>query len=118
MMTTSNTIMKVWLDGVTLEVPDVERSLDFYQRIPGALLEHHRPGEFALVRLGAARLGLLNIGASGFHLEISTSDVDQLHAQLSESGLEPLSPPQDRPWGERTFDVLDPDGNRLEFAGG
>jgi uncharacterized glyoxalase superfamily protein PhnB len=22
---------------------------------------------------------------------------------------------RDRPWGERTFDVVDPDGHRLEF---
>lgn len=117
-MTTTSPIMKVWLDGITLEVPDVERSLEFYQRIPGAVLEHHRPGEFALVRMGEARLGLLNIGASGLHLEISASDVDQLHTQLSQAGIEALGPPEDRPWGERTFDVIDPDGNRLEFAGG
>lgn len=108
--------MKVWLDGLTLEVQDVERSLDFYQPIPGAVLEHHRPRDFALLRIGEARLGLLGIGVLGFHLEISASDVDRLHAQLSEAGMEPLGPPEDRHWGERTFDVLDPDGTRVEFA--
>ncbi len=71
-MTTTDS-MNVWLDGITLYVADVERSLKFYQHIPGAVLEHHRPREFALLRLGqATRLGLLGFGPS-FHLEISTT---------------------------------------------
>jgi len=116
-MTSSDTI-KVWLDGITLQVADVERSLKFYQRIPGAILEHHRPDEFALLRLGQARLGLLGFGAPSFHLEISADDIDALHIQLRDAGIKPAGPPQDRHWGERTFDVIDPDGNRIEFAGG
>lgn len=109
---------KVWLEGVTLQVEDVERSREFYQQIPGAALEHHRPGEFALFRLGEARIGLLAFGAPSFHLEISTSDVDELHQQLTGTNLQPQGPPEDRHWGERTFDVIDPDGNRIEFANG
>ncbi len=116
-MTTADSL-KVWLDGITLQVEDVERSLEFYQRIPGAVLEHHRPGEFALLRIGQARLGLLGFGAPSFHLEISTNDVDELHVQLRDAGMKPAGPPQDRHWGERTFDVIDPDGNRIEFAAG
>lgn len=108
----------VWLDGLTLQVADVERSREFYQQIPGSELEHHRPGEFALLRIGQARLGLLGFGAPGFHVEISASDVDQLHGMLTDAGIEPLGPPEDRHWGERTFNVLDPDGNTIEFADG
>lgn len=108
----------VWLDGLTLQVHDVERARRFYQQIPGADLEHHRPGEFALLRIGQARLGLLGFGAPGFHLEISATDVDRLHTVLTEAGMHPTGPPQDRPWGERTFTVVDPEGNHIEFAGG
>ncbi len=116
-MTTTDS-MKVWLDGITLQVADVERSLKFYQHFPGAILEHHRPKEFALLRLGqATRLGLLGFGAPSFHLEISTNDIDKVHLQLR-AGIKPAGPPQDPHWGERTFDVIDPDGNRIEFAGG
>lgn len=110
--------LTVWLDGITLQVEDVERSLGFYQRIPGVVLEHHRPGEFALLRMGEGRLGLLGIGAPGFHLEVSADDIDRLHVQLAQAGMEPWGPPEDRPWGERTFNVTDPDGNLIEFAGG
>jgi len=27
-------------------------------------------------------------------------------------------PPEDRPWGERTFFMSDPDGNTIELAAG
>lgn len=117
-MTTNETPTQVWLEGLTLQVHDVELSRAFYQRIPGAVLEHHRPGEFALFRIGTACLGILGFGAPGFHVEISTDDVDGLHQVLSDSGMRPEGPPEDRHWGERTFDVVDPDGNRLEFAAG
>jgi len=87
-MTTTNSTSTVWLDGLTLQVTDVERAQ-----------------------------GRLGFGAPGFHVEISTDDVDRLHTELSEAGMRPDGPPEDRHWGERTFDVVDPDGNRIEFAG-
>ena len=116
-MTATDSTTSVWLDGLTLQVTDVERALAFYRLIPGAELEHHRPGEFALLKIGQGRLGLLGFGAPGFHVEISADDVDRLHGELSEAGIRPEGPPEDRHWGERTFDVVDPDGNRIEFAG-
>ena len=116
---------KAWLDGVTLEVKDVERSLEFYRHVPGVDLEIHHPGEFALLRVGEAHINLLWIGAPGlffggtrgFHLEVLTKDLTGLHRQLSQAGIKPLGPPKDRHWGERVFDVIDPDGNHIEFGG-
>lgn len=114
--------MQTALTGVTLHVDDVERSRDFYLRIPGAVLVQHRPGEFALVRIGEQQLGLLAAsvlpeGSPGFHMEISAtrSDVDALYEQVRAAGIEPDGPPADRWWGERTFHVADPDGNTIEF---
>lgn len=114
--------MQVSLEGLTLHVTDVERALAFYARLPGAVVAQHRPGEFALLQIGKARLGLLNRrylppSAPGFHLEISTVDsgVDELYQQVRAGGIEPDSPPANHPWGERTFLVADPDGNQVEF---
>jgi catechol 2,3-dioxygenase-like lactoylglutathione lyase family enzyme len=114
--------METSLTGLTLHVEDVERSRDFYKRIPGAALVHHRRGEFALFSVGGGRLGLLSArflakGAQSFHIEISStlSGVDELHAALRDAGIEPDGPPANRSWGERTFHVSDPDGNRIEF---
>ena len=62
--------MHVSFKGLTLHVRDVERARDFYLRIPGVVLEDDRPGQFALLRIGDTLLGLLRLGAPGFHLEL------------------------------------------------
>ena len=56
-------------------------------------------------------------GAPAFHMEVSSTleDVDALHDQVLAAGLEPDGPPANRSWGERTFHLSDPDGNRIEF---
>lgn len=115
--------MDISLAGLTLHVEDVERSRDFYMRIPGAVLLQHRPGEFALLQFGAGRLGLLTnryvggAGGPGFHVELSASlaGVDSVYEQVRANGIEPQEAPTDRSWGERTFHVSDPDGNLIEF---
>ncbi|HEV3164271.1 MAG TPA: VOC family protein [Isosphaeraceae bacterium] len=104
------------LEGLTLHVADVDRSLEFYKRIPGVSVLFERPGRFALLQVGKGRLGLLNYDAGRFHVEFETSDLNAAYEELRASGLEPLSPPTDRPWGERDFLVTDPDGNVLEFG--
>jgi lactoylglutathione lyase len=43
-------------------------------------------------------------------------DVDAEHARLVEAGVRVLAAPTDRPWGERTLHVADPDGNVVELA--
>ncbi len=106
------------LEGLTLHVLDVERSREFYERIPGANLVGHRPGEFAVFQIGDGLIGLLNWKQRGFHVEIGASDLDGVYRDLRAAGLEPSSPPRQRPWGERTFNLLDPDGNQLEFQDG
>ena len=43
-------------------------------------------------------------------------DVDAEHARLQAAGVCVLAPPTDRPWGERTLHVADPDGNVVELT--
>ena len=108
--------MSINLGGITLHVQDVERSLEFYARIPGAELVVHRPGDFALLKIGNGRLGLLKHGAHSFHIELDTNDLDRMYQQLLDAGVKTQGPPSRRPWGERDLLVLDPDGNMLEFG--
>jgi lactoylglutathione lyase len=107
--------IRTGFQGVTLHVADVERSRQFYELIPGFELAAHRPGEFALFEIGGGLLGLLQLPRGGFHVEIDASDLDGLHEELVTAGLSPASKPLERPWGERTFNLIDPDGNVLEF---
>jgi catechol 2,3-dioxygenase-like lactoylglutathione lyase family enzyme len=109
---------QVSLEGLTLHVADLGRSLSFYSRIPGATVEFHRPGLFAMVRIGRGRLGLLQRGAGRFHVELEVDDLDAMYETLRRAGIEPKGPPVRHPWGERDFQVIDPDGFVLEFESG
>jgi uncharacterized glyoxalase superfamily protein PhnB len=43
-------------------------------------------------------------------------DVDRLYADLVAGGAKPINTPEDRDYGMRDFDVVDPDGNQLTFG--
>jgi catechol 2,3-dioxygenase-like lactoylglutathione lyase family enzyme len=105
----------VSLEGLTLHVADVERSLEFYTLLPGATVKAHYPGEFALLDIGGKRLGLLKQPNGNFHLELETHDLDALYNYLKELNFLVESPSQ-KSYGEREFVVTDPDGNTVEFA--
>lgn len=47
---------------------------------------------------------------------IFTRDVDAYYAEIIARGATAISPPDDRPYGMRDFDILDPDGNSLCFG--
>jgi catechol 2,3-dioxygenase-like lactoylglutathione lyase family enzyme len=103
------------LEGLTLHVADLERSLAFYSRLPGVDVEFHKPGLFAMLRIGRGRLGLLQRAAGRFHIELETDDLDEFYDAVCKAGIEPQGPPVQHPWGERDFHVVDPDGFELEF---
>jgi catechol 2,3-dioxygenase-like lactoylglutathione lyase family enzyme len=107
--------MSISLAGLTLHVSDVERSLEFYRRLPGAAIMFHLPGRFALLRFGAGRLGLLADQQRPFHVEFEVPDLDAAASELRQLGIQ-ADGPTVRPWGERDVLVRDPDGNLLEFS--
>ena len=106
--------------GVTLHVQDIQKSLDFYSRIPGAKIVISPQGDkqhkFAMVQIGSGRIGLLSgLPQMKFHLEIDSSDLDDMYETLKKRGFKPEGPPKVRPWGERDMRVMDPDGYMVEF---
>ncbi len=74
---------QVSLEGLTLHVTDLERSLAFYNRLPGAVVEFHKPGLFAMVRIGRGRLGLLQRAAGRFHIELEVDDLDGFYDEAA-----------------------------------
>ena len=107
--------MTVSLVGLTLHVADVDRSLAFYRRLPGATVQFHLPARFALLKLGQGRLGLLADQKRPFHVELEVPDLDAAATELRALAIE-LDGPTQRQWGERDILVQDPDGNLLEFS--
>ena len=109
--------MSVSLEGVSLHVADVEKSVAFYSKLSGAQLIMHRVGEFAKFRIGDGHLQVVAIPQSekSFHIEMNAPDLQALHDNLKAAGIEPDSPPTKRSFGRTNFRVHDPDGNILEF---
>jgi catechol 2,3-dioxygenase-like lactoylglutathione lyase family enzyme len=122
----------VRLDGVTLSVASVRRSMKFYGEKLGFEIVLDAAPDFALVRVGrkgGGTIGLLSLKhavgrktksvtpamRAGVHVELSTSDLDGLYEKLAARGVEFDSPPHDEPW-ERSASARDPDGYAIEIA--
>lgn len=52
---------------------------------------------------------------------VTTEDIDGLYAKTQTTpfqalGIQVSGPPKEHPWGEKSFLLIDPDGNRWEIA--
>lgn len=109
--------MNTSLEGVSLHVADVEKSVAFYSKLPGAQLILHHPGQFAKFKIGDGHVQVVAIPAEekSFHIEMDAPDLHALYEHLKAAGIEPDGPPTKRFFGRTNFRVHDPDGNILEF---
>ncbi len=51
----------------------------------------------------------------GVIMSVPTNDADEKHAALQATGATILAPPEDKPWGWRSFFAVDPNGLVLDF---
>jgi lactoylglutathione lyase len=118
-------------DYTVLIVDDLDRALAFYVQTLGLEL-NHRSGPYAQLRTGVTRLAFYERSAMAetlgtplepaapnapaFELGFFVANVDNAYAELVVSGAEGVTPPADRPWGQRTAYVRDPDGNLIELV--
>jgi lactoylglutathione lyase len=114
-----------------LFVADLERSIRFYRDTIGLPFRFASDtyAEFATV---GAKFGLYArpqlpelIGRSAptdavpwpqGEVAFFVDDPDAEHERLRRAGVDVLAPPTDRPWGERTLHLADPDGNVVELT--
>jgi catechol 2,3-dioxygenase-like lactoylglutathione lyase family enzyme len=130
----SPSLPPVRLEGLTLRVADVARSIEFYGHTLGFAVEIDKAPQFAMIRVGGpggGTIGLLAHDAddpsgsasvtarqrAGIHVELTTDHLDALYAALKRRGVEFVEPPHDEPW-ERSMSLFDPDGYTVEFAQG
>src|SRR6266568_1872090 len=126
--------LEVRLEGLTLRVADVQRSIEFYGNKLGFTVEINKAPQFAMIRVGrppSGTIGLLVHDSSdplgsnsatprqraGIHVELTTDHLDELYEQLKGRGVEFFELPHEEPW-ERSMRVHDPDGYTIEFAEG
>ena len=115
---------------VTLEVADLERATQLYATLFG--LDGQRyPGARHYFDCGGVIVAVLDVSRGGMpptpgpkSLYFAVDDVDAVHARADQLGVlapyrvhgEPASAVITRPWGERSFYVVDPWGNDLCFC--
>jgi len=122
------------MEGLTLAVKDVKRSIEFYGKTLGLSVEMNSAPDFAMIRVGGEGGGTIGLLAerhanrkgvksatraqhAAIHVELSTDDLDKLYKRLKARGVRFHEPPHDEPW-ERAMQALDPDGYTIEIAQG
>ena len=114
--------------SVILYVADLDASIAFYRDVIGFTLKfsEHGYAEFLTegTKLGLYERSMLSGligreasgGGSGGEVLFEVEDVDAWAERLSAQAVPILSGPTDRPWGQRTLHVEDPDGFVVELA--
>jgi catechol 2,3-dioxygenase-like lactoylglutathione lyase family enzyme len=107
------------ISAVTLAVLDMPRSVAFYRAL-GLVVSYGGPdAPFTTMRAGQAVINLSRAsdltGGGWTRVILRVQGVDALRQALVETGLSP-EPPRDAEWGERYFELLDPDGVVISFA--
>jgi catechol 2,3-dioxygenase-like lactoylglutathione lyase family enzyme len=126
--------MKIRMEGFTLTVADVAKSVAFYTGKLGFACKWNAAPHFALLQIGGPQGGTIGLLAwteakkdgalktsakqkRAIHVELSTDDLDGLYQALRKKGVKFHAPPHDEPW-ERSATAFDPDGYSVEFAQG
>lgn len=113
-----------------LTATDLARSIAFYRDVLGFMVadEWREGGALAGVELKAGTITLIlnqddfakgrdRQKGVGFRLWCHTAqDVDRFAAQIEERGGVLDQEPKDMPWGDRIFQISDPDGFKLSFV--
>jgi predicted enzyme related to lactoylglutathione lyase len=115
---------------VNVEVADLERATELYRELLGIEGERHR-GARHYFDCGGVILGVIDISQGGMpptagpkSIYFAVDDVDAVHERAARLGVlapyqvhgEPAADVLVRPWGERSFYVVDPWGNDIGFC--
>jgi catechol 2,3-dioxygenase-like lactoylglutathione lyase family enzyme len=115
---------------VTLEVANLDEAARFYGQLLGHVGKRH-PGARHYFECGGVILAVLDPTAGGLSptpgpksLYFAVHNLDAVHARAKGLGAlapykvhgQPAAEPIERPWGERSFYVVDPWANDLCFV--
>ena len=115
---------------VTLEVDDLDVATELYRELLGIQGQRH-PGSRHYFDCDGTILAIIDVSRGGLtptpgpkSLYFAVNDVDATHDRAARLGVlapyqvhgEPAGEVIERPWGERSFYIVDPWGNDLCFC--
>ncbi|SRR6266480_5043485 len=107
------------ISAVTLAVGKMAESVAFYQKLGLDIAYGGPEALFTTMRAGQSVINLRQVpvsaGNAWSRVILRVRGVDALHRDLVQKGLRPTTP-QDADWGERYFEIPDPQGVVISFA--
>ncbi|HEY7253830.1 MAG TPA: VOC family protein [Methylomirabilota bacterium] len=107
------------ISAVTLAVRDMAESVAFYRAIGLDVTYGGPDASFTTLRADQAVINLRRASAAGDNswsrVILRVRGVDALHRELTARGLMAAAP-RDAEWGERYFEIRDPQGVVISFA--
>jgi catechol 2,3-dioxygenase-like lactoylglutathione lyase family enzyme len=107
------------ISGVTLAVRQMAESVEFYRKLGFDVSYGGPEAPFTTMRAGQSVINLRQAASSGGsswnRVILRVRGVDALHRDLVEKGLGPTAP-RDAEWGERYFEIPDPQGVVISCA--
>ena len=108
---------------VAIPVSRIDASRHFYEAVLGIAVDDTVPSRLyfhcdgvILALIDWTVEGRDNLQPTPDNVYFATRELDALYDRAVVAGARILSPIETRPWGERSFYCLDPDGNRLCFV--
>ena len=122
--------MRITASAISLNVPDETASAAFVQKHFGFTQDMAADGFVSLSREDAGfnliflrtgletfqPAGMRNSSAGGLLVAFVVDDIDAEYARLQAEGVEIATPIQTEPWGERFFQVADPNGVIIQLV--
>jgi predicted enzyme related to lactoylglutathione lyase len=108
---------------IAIPATQIDRSRAFYEVVLGVEADDTVPSRVyfhcggvivAVIDWAVEPLGPFR--STPEHLYLATDDLDAAHRRAASVGARHLTDIERRPWGERSFYCVDPDGNRLCFV--
>jgi catechol 2,3-dioxygenase-like lactoylglutathione lyase family enzyme len=107
------------ISAVTLAVRNMPESVAFYERLGLQVSYGGSHDAFTTMRAGRSVINLRHAPQSSGNrwarVILRVQGVDALYQHLRAQGLHP-SAPQNAEWGERYFEISDPEGDVISFA--
>jgi catechol 2,3-dioxygenase-like lactoylglutathione lyase family enzyme len=118
-------VVRTAIDGVaipTLPMSEMRETQAFYERLGfHTAYWHMDPAQYLILRRDELELHFFGLpgldpmeNVAGCYLRVE--DVEGLNDEFRESGIEGLGCAEDKPWGMREFELVDPNGNLLRIG--